>query len=175
MHSRCCWLSETAKKNANNGGSEVYSTDYSKPQGLAMMGSHQRPSLPVTEEWYPRTTTFTLRKTSGSGYPSVPKQSNGQFLTSFPQLESGRRWSNLLLLVNLLQKEHWAVLGVEGLAPVARLYAGVEGTSCQAECNFSALSLPVTNERTSMWTFKVEQMMSLRMNQYFIHKAAIKM
>ena len=45
------------------------------------------------------------------------------------------------------------------LALIARLYHGVEATSCQAERNFSALALLISNMRSSMGAFKVEQMM----------------
>ena len=52
------------------------------------------------------------------------------------------------------------------LALLARLYHGVEATSCQAERNFSALALLIGNMRSSMGAFKVEQMMMfLRLNQ----------
>ena len=52
------------------------------------------------------------------------------------------------------------------LALLARLYHGVEATSCQAERNFSALALVIGNIRSSMGAFKVEQkMMFLRLNQ----------
>ena len=51
------------------------------------------------------------------------------------------------------------------LALVARLYHGVEATSCQAERNFSPLSFLVGTLRASMNSFKVEQMMFLKLNQ----------
>ncbi|CAN0199295.1 unnamed protein product [Ascophyllum nodosum] len=51
------------------------------------------------------------------------------------------------------------------LALLARLYHGVEATSCQAERNFFALALLIGNMRSSMGAFKVEQMMFLRLNQ----------
>ena len=51
------------------------------------------------------------------------------------------------------------------LAPIARLYHGIEATSCQAERNFSYLSLQLNNVRSSMSAFKVERMMFLRLNQ----------
>ena len=51
------------------------------------------------------------------------------------------------------------------LALLARLYHGVEATSCQAERNFSALALLIGNMRSSMGAFKVEQMMFLRLNR----------
>ena len=52
------------------------------------------------------------------------------------------------------------------LALLARLYHGVEATSCQAERKFSALlALLIGNMRSSMGAFKVEQMMFLRLNQ----------
>ena len=43
------------------------------------------------------------------------------------------------------------------LALVARLYHGVEATSCQAERNFSSLSFLIGTLRVSMSPFKVEQ------------------
>ena len=51
------------------------------------------------------------------------------------------------------------------LALLARLYHGVETTSCQAEQNVSALALLIGNMLSSMGAFKVEQMMFLRLNQ----------
>ena len=58
------------------------------------------------------------------------------------------------------------------LALLARLYHGVEATSCQAERNFSALALLIGNMRSSMGAFKVEQMMFLRLNQMCIPEIA---
>ena len=51
------------------------------------------------------------------------------------------------------------------LALLARLYHGVEATSCQAARNVSALALLIGNMRSSMGAFMVEQMMFLRLNQ----------
>ena len=51
------------------------------------------------------------------------------------------------------------------LALVARLYHGVEATSCQAERNFSSLSFLIGTLRASMSPFRVEQMMFLKFNQ----------
>ena len=51
------------------------------------------------------------------------------------------------------------------LALLARLYHGVEATSCQAERNFSTLALLIGNMLSSMGAFKVEQMMFLKLNQ----------
>ena len=51
------------------------------------------------------------------------------------------------------------------LALLARLYHGVEATSCQTERNFSALALLIGNMRSSIGAFKVEQMMLFRLNQ----------
>ena len=51
------------------------------------------------------------------------------------------------------------------LSLVARLYHGVEATSCQAERNFSSLSFLIGSLRASMSPFKVEQMMFLKLNQ----------
>ena len=58
------------------------------------------------------------------------------------------------------------------LALLARLYHGVEATSCQAERNFSALALLIGNMRSSMGACKVEQMMFLRLNQRCIPEIA---
>ena len=58
------------------------------------------------------------------------------------------------------------------LALPARLYHGVEATSCQTERNFSALALLIGNMRSSMGAFKVEQMMLLRLNQRCIPEIA---
>ena len=54
------------------------------------------------------------------------------------------------------------------LGLIARLYRGVEATSCQSERNFSSLSFLLASLRSTMGTFKVEQMMFLRLNQGFI-------
>ena len=51
------------------------------------------------------------------------------------------------------------------LALAARLYHGVEATSCQAERNFSPLSFLIGTLRASISPFKVEQMMFLKLNQ----------
>ena len=51
------------------------------------------------------------------------------------------------------------------LAFVARLYHGVEATSCQAERNFSSLSFLIGTLRARMSPFKVEKMMFLKLNQ----------
>ena len=58
------------------------------------------------------------------------------------------------------------------LAFLARLYHGVEATSCQAERNFYALALLMGNMRSSRDAFKVEQMMFLRLNQRCIPEIA---
>ena len=54
------------------------------------------------------------------------------------------------------------------LALLARLYHGVEATSCQSEQNVSALSFLIAHLRSSIAPFKVEQMMFLRLNQDYI-------
>ena len=51
------------------------------------------------------------------------------------------------------------------LALVARLYHGVEATSCQAERDFSSLSFFIGTLRASMSPFKVEQIMFLKLNK----------
>ena len=45
------------------------------------------------------------------------------------------------------------------LSVIARLYHGIEATSCQAERNFSSQSLLLNNLRSSMSAFKFERMM----------------
>ena len=51
---------------------------------------------------------------------------------------------------------------------VARLYAGIDTTSCQAERNFSALKLAVSDLRASMSPTKIEQTLFLRLNRHLI-------
>ena len=51
---------------------------------------------------------------------------------------------------------------------VARLFAGMETTSCEAERNFSALALVVSDLRASMSPRRVEQTLFLRLNKYLI-------
>ena len=51
------------------------------------------------------------------------------------------------------------------LALLARLYHGVEATSCQAERNFSSRSFLIGTARASMSEFKVEQTMFLKLDQ----------
>ena len=51
---------------------------------------------------------------------------------------------------------------------VARLYAGIDTTRCQAERNFSALKLAVSDLRASMSPTKVEQTLFLRLNRHLI-------
>ena len=51
------------------------------------------------------------------------------------------------------------------LALLARLYHGLEATSCQAERNFSSLPVLIGTFRASMSPFKMEQMMFLKLNQ----------
>ena len=54
--------------------------------------------------------------------------------------------------------------GLPHLALLARLH-GVEATSCQAERNFSSLSVLIGTLRASVSPFKVEQMIFLKLNQ----------
>ena len=61
---------------------------------------------------------------------------------------------------------------VPHLALLARLYHGVEATSCQAERNFSALALLIGFMRSSMGAFKVEKIAFLRLNQRCIPEIA---
>ena len=51
------------------------------------------------------------------------------------------------------------------LALLARPYHGVEAISCQAERNFSSLLFLIGTLRANMSPFKVEQMMSLKLNK----------
>ncbi|CAM9621870.1 unnamed protein product, partial [Hapterophycus canaliculatus] len=48
---------------------------------------------------------------------------------------------------------------------VARLFAGIDTTSCQAEMNVSALKLVVRDLRSSTSPAKVEQTVFLRLNR----------
>ncbi|CAN0396167.1 unnamed protein product, partial [Hapterophycus canaliculatus] len=54
------------------------------------------------------------------------------------------------------------------LALLARLYHGVEATSCQAERNFSALAHLIGQLRTNMLASKVERMLFVRLNRHVI-------
>ena len=54
------------------------------------------------------------------------------------------------------------------LAFLARLYHGVEATSCQAERNFSALANLIGDLRSSMLASKVERMMFIRLNKHMV-------
>ena len=54
------------------------------------------------------------------------------------------------------------------LAFVARLYHGVEATSCQAERNFSALANLIGDLRSNMLASKVERMMFIRLNKHMV-------
>ena len=54
------------------------------------------------------------------------------------------------------------------LAFIARLYHGIEATSCQAERNFSGLAHLIGDLRSRMLESKVERMMFIRFNRYFI-------
>lgn len=51
---------------------------------------------------------------------------------------------------------------------IARLYAGIDTTSCQAERNFSALKLVVSDLRARMSSDRVEQTVFLRLNRHLI-------
>ena len=50
----------------------------------------------------------------------------------------------------------------------ARLYAGVDATSCQAERNFSALKLTASDLRANRSPAKVERTLFLRLNRHLI-------
>ena len=54
------------------------------------------------------------------------------------------------------------------LSLLARLYAGVDNTSCEAERIFSTLAHTVDNLRCSLSESKIEQMMYLRLNAGYI-------
>ena len=54
------------------------------------------------------------------------------------------------------------------LAFIARLYLGIEATSCQAERNFSALSHLIGHLRCNMLSSKVERMMFIRLNRHLV-------
>ena len=70
----------------------------------------------------------------------------------------------------------WSRRGTESACPaempylafLARLYHGVEATSCQAERNFSALANLIRNLRSSMLASKVERMMFTRLNKHMV-------
>ena len=52
------------------------------------------------------------------------------------------------------------------LAFLARLYHGVDATSCQAERNFSALAHLIGDLRSNMLANKAERMMCIRLNRH---------
>ena len=54
------------------------------------------------------------------------------------------------------------------LSLLARVYAGVDTTSCQAERNFSALKQVLSDMRAGTLPRKVEQMLLLRLNRHLI-------
>ena len=54
------------------------------------------------------------------------------------------------------------------LALLARLYHGVEATSCQAERNFSALANLVGDLRSNLLASKVEHMMFIQLNKHMV-------
>ena len=55
------------------------------------------------------------------------------------------------------------------LAFIARLYHGIEATSCQVERNFSGLAHLIGDQRSSMLASKFEHMMFIRLkNRYLI-------
>ena len=56
------------------------------------------------------------------------------------------------------------------LALLARLYHGVQATSCQAKRNFFALSLLIGTLRASMSPCKEKEMMFLKLNQGCLQK-----
>ncbi|CAN0402011.1 unnamed protein product [Scytosiphon promiscuus] len=54
------------------------------------------------------------------------------------------------------------------LAFIARLYLGIEATSCQAERTFSALAHLISHLRCNMLPSKVERMMLIRLNRHLV-------
>ena len=64
---------------------------------------------------------------------------------------------------NVVLPARWPHVGL-----VARLYAGVDATSCQAERNFSALKLTASDLRANMSPAKVEKTLFLRLNRHLI-------
>ena len=52
------------------------------------------------------------------------------------------------------------------LAFIARLYHGIEATSCQAECFFSVLAYLIVDLRSRMLVSKIECMMFVRLNRH---------
>ena len=58
------------------------------------------------------------------------------------------------------------------LSLLARLYAGMDSTSCQAERNFAILNCTLDNLRTGLAVDKVEQLMLLRLNKQLIPEIA---
>ena len=59
-------------------------------------------------------------------------------------------------------------MGLPYLAFLARLYHGVEATSCQAERKFSALANLIGDLRSNMLASKVERMMFIRLNKHMV-------
>ncbi|CAM9735456.1 unnamed protein product [Pylaiella littoralis] len=79
--------------------------------------------------------------------------------------------------------KYWNARGVDGvdasgnvvaparwphLSLLARVYAGVDTTSCQAERNFSALKQVLSDMRAGTLPRKIEQMLLLRLNRHLI-------
>ena len=64
---------------------------------------------------------------------------------------------------NVVVPARWPHVGL-----VARLYLGVDATSCQAERNFSALKLIVSDLRAKSSPGKVEKTIFLRLNKHLI-------
>ena len=79
--------------------------------------------------------------------------------------------------------EYWRARAVDGLdasgkvvaparwphvALVARVFAGIDTTSCQAERNFSSLKLVVSDLRASLGAEKTEKILFLRLNRHLI-------
>ena len=54
------------------------------------------------------------------------------------------------------------------LAFIARLYLGIEATSCQAKRNFSALGHLIGHLRCNMLARKVDRMMLIQLNRHLV-------
>ncbi|CAM9970799.1 unnamed protein product, partial [Ascophyllum nodosum] len=79
--------------------------------------------------------------------------------------------------------QYWEAWGTDGVDPsgkvvvptrwphiglLARLYTGIDTTSCQAERNFSALKKVLSDMRASTLARKTEEMLLLRLNSHLI-------
>ena len=67
----------------------------------------------------------------------------------------------------VVEPARWSDIGL-----FARLYAGVDTTSCQAERNFSALQQVLSDMRAGTLAHKTEKMLLLRLNRHLISEFA---